>query len=99
MRKLISNKSVKQICKLHTHPEIENGILTIRKVQDMSMDYQILLEEKLVEEVMEYIFAPRDTKHGELQDVIDVICSLQRQDTLQGNSNKYSKGYTLENTK
>jgi len=99
MRKLISDKSYKQIKEAHTSTEIENGILTVRGVEDRSMDYQLLLEVKLVEEVIEYTFAERDRKHEELQDVIDVICALTRKDELKGDSNKFSGGHTLENTK
>ncbi len=99
MRKLLHDEAYNKIKEIHTDDQIKNGILTIRKIEDDSMDRQLLLEEKLVEEVMEYIFAPRDTKHEELKDVLDVVACLMRQDNLQGNSHRFAGGHTLENTK
>jgi len=71
----------------------------VGKVEDMSMDYQLLLEERLSMEVLRYNYAARDEKHSVLQEITDILCALTRSDSLEGDSMKFSGGCIIENSK
>ena len=92
MKKLISNKAAERIRAKHTQQEIDNGIITLRKGD--KTEILCLLEEKILEEINEYLFSKggRD-QDEELQDLIDVCLAIQ------GKSEKFSEGWILENTK
>lgn len=92
MKKLISNKAAERIRDKHTQEEIDNGIVMLRKGKEVEVFE--LLEQKLLEEVNEFIFAQdlRD-REKELKDLIYVCLALQ------GKSDKFSEGWILENTK
>ena len=92
MKKLISNKAAVRIRVKHTQQEIDNGIIKLRKCRT-GWALHKLLQEKLLEEVNEYLHATGQERDNELQDVIDVCLALQ------GKSEKFSKGWILENTK
>lgn len=91
MKKLISNKAAKRIIEKHTQQEIDNGIITLKRGN--KEEFYFLLEQKLLEEVNEYIYESVSNKESELQDIINVCLALQ------GKSNKFSEGWILENTK
>ena len=94
MRKLISNKNAKRIKEKHTQEEIDNGILTLVKVEG-TFDMYDLLEQKLLEEVNEILSAKRYTRNYflEIDDLIEVCKALQ------GKSEKFSDGWVLGNSK
>ena len=50
MKKLISNRAAQKIQEKHTQQEIDNGIITLKKVVSDEEHYA-LLEEKILEEV------------------------------------------------
>lgn len=95
MRTIITDQAAEEIQKHFTSDEISNGILSLRRVET-STDKTLLLEEKLVEEVMRYTFAHRDEK--DVQPIVDVLCALANADTL-AKEKTFHKGIVLENSK
>ena len=93
MKKLISNRVAEKIKKKHTEQEIKNGIITLKRIEDKH-EIWLLLQQKLLEEVNEYLSSVTAIERiEELNDII-LIC-----EELRDGIDKFSKGYVLVNTR